>query len=411
MSVREHDTNGFFEIPNNPISKVGVFPYSGRSIGAPDPNKTYMVYRPAEELGSPETLKSFRLQPLINDHTMLGAADQGLKPAEEKGVHGCIGEKVTFDGRVMRSNLKIWSQSLAKQIKGGKRELSAAYRCQYDFTPGVFEGVAYDAVQRNLRGNHLALVKEGRMGPEVAVLDHGMIFALDGADMVETTADPRAQFVAFASDALAIAEAAPTGAMTPEILGKLQKAATAMLGVINEAAGGGGEQTDNQVDPMDTNNNDTNTGNETVKGGEGQDSISGAAGADRVVSGADAADVVALRAENARLAGELAALKSRPALDAKDVMREIAQRDGLAARLKRVVPAFDHAEMTLTDVAKHGVTALKLTAADGHEVTAVEAYLAAATPARSFAGIGADTTDTGQDGAVDIVADYINPKS
>jgi len=50
------DTNGFKEITNNPLSKAGVFPYSGRSLpGAPDPGKTYLVYRPAGELSQTPT--------------------------------------------------------------------------------------------------------------------------------------------------------------------------------------------------------------------------------------------------------------------------------------------------------------------------------------------------------------------
>jgi len=49
-SAREVDTNGWFEVKNNPLSKVGVFPYRGIQLpNAPDPNAIYQVYRPAEE--------------------------------------------------------------------------------------------------------------------------------------------------------------------------------------------------------------------------------------------------------------------------------------------------------------------------------------------------------------------------
>ena len=36
-TARRYDGNGWFEIAANPLSKVGVFPYTGASIGAPDP--------------------------------------------------------------------------------------------------------------------------------------------------------------------------------------------------------------------------------------------------------------------------------------------------------------------------------------------------------------------------------------
>ena len=52
-SAREHDINGWAEIKGNPISKVGVFPYSGQQI-APDlePDKIYNVFRSEKELNN-----------------------------------------------------------------------------------------------------------------------------------------------------------------------------------------------------------------------------------------------------------------------------------------------------------------------------------------------------------------------
>ncbi len=41
---------------------------------------------------------------------------------------------------------------------------------------GSFNGKMYDFIQRGIRGNHIALVDEARMGPDIAVLDHGIVF-------------------------------------------------------------------------------------------------------------------------------------------------------------------------------------------------------------------------------------------
>jgi hypothetical protein len=49
-------------------------------------------------------------------------------------------------------------------MKGGKRELSLGYKVDLDETPGVWEGQPYDAIQRNIRVNHLAVVPQGRAG-------------------------------------------------------------------------------------------------------------------------------------------------------------------------------------------------------------------------------------------------------
>lgn len=190
MTVRQIDSNGWYEVGRNPLSKVGVFPYLGATIGAPEPDKIYMVYRPEEELSDPDTLASFRLLPWTDDHTMLGDpdADPALTAAENKGVHGVIGEQVEYDpnDRTMYSNVKVWSKRLADLIAAGKKELSCGFRCVYEFTNGTFEGQPFQAIQRFIRGNHLASVGKGRMGPGVAVLDH-LKFTFDAEDLIAMT--------------------------------------------------------------------------------------------------------------------------------------------------------------------------------------------------------------------------------
>lgn len=184
-SARTEDANGYVEVAANPITKVGVFPYMGRSLGGEaaglDPEKVYMVYRPEEELNNPETLSSLRLLPIVDEHAMLG--EMGM-PAEQKGIHGVTGEDIVFRDGYVLANLKLHSLALKTAIEGGKKELSLGFGCRYEFAPGVFNGQNYDAIQREIRGNHLALVKEGRMGPEVRVLDE-METTSKGADMDE----------------------------------------------------------------------------------------------------------------------------------------------------------------------------------------------------------------------------------
>jgi len=186
---REYDTNGWFEVLDNPLSKVGVFPYRESTVvKGGDPGKMVGVYRPASELGNPETVASFRLMPWIDDHpsTLLGSEDKGLVPAEAKGVEGVIGEKTYFKDDTLYGNIKVFSETLAKKLAGGKRELSLGYHCDFVKESGVFEGQPYEYVQRNLRGNHGASVKSGRMGSDVRVLDSAdelsMSFALDLKD-------------------------------------------------------------------------------------------------------------------------------------------------------------------------------------------------------------------------------------
>lgn len=170
------DHNDFWLIENNPLSKVGVFPYLGRQISPElEPDRIYQVLRPEDELSSPETLESFKLIPLVDEHTMLGTKD-GMQTAEEKGVHGVTGTNVQYKDGLITDDLKIFSETLKDEIKSGKKDLSVGYYCRYDLTPGEYEGQHYDAIQRDVRVNHIALVDEGRMGKDVRVMDERITF-------------------------------------------------------------------------------------------------------------------------------------------------------------------------------------------------------------------------------------------
>ena len=176
MDKKEIDHNDYWYIKDNPLSKVGVFPYLGRQISADlEPDKIYQVLRPEEELNSQETLDSFKLVPIVDDHTMLGTKP-GMMPAEEKGVHGVIGDDVYYKDGIIYGDLKIFSESLKEEIENGKKELSMGYFCDYELSDGKFNGEPYQAIQRNLRINHVALVDEGRMGADVRVMDRQITF-------------------------------------------------------------------------------------------------------------------------------------------------------------------------------------------------------------------------------------------
>lgn len=182
MDKREINEFGWLTVEDNPITKVGVFPYLGSQIGAPEPDRVYMVYRPAEELNNAETIESFKLTPFINEHpkTLLGNIN-GLVATDAKRVEGVFGEKVYFEHPYLKANLRVYSAQTLDSIDLGKEELSAGYTCEWSRENGSFEGVAYEYAQRKIRGNHGALVEEGRSGPDVSVMD-SMTFKLDSKE-------------------------------------------------------------------------------------------------------------------------------------------------------------------------------------------------------------------------------------
>lgn len=345
-SARIVDCNGWFEVRDNPLSLVGIFPYSGRSIGASDPDRIYYVLRPEDELSSPECVNSFKLLPWVDEHTMLG--EKFGTPAEQKGIQGVIGEDVYYKDGTLFGNIKVFSDKMATLIESGKKELSCGYGCEYELTPGIWNGQRYDAIQRNIRGNHLALVTSGRMGKEVAVQDR-LTFTFDAKEL--TMADKANQTAEAGSPDLTLKQVMEQlGQIMPqvqELMAFMQK-----LKPLKEAEHG--KSLDTVPAEIDSECED--------KKPVGMDS---------------AAEIKALRTE-------LAAMKSGAT---KQVMAEISKRDALASKLSHHVGTFDHSEMTLADVAVYGVKKLGIGCDSGAELATLNGYLAASKPATAAVGM------------------------
>lgn len=360
-TARTKDLNGYIEIKDNPISKAGIFDYSGAQLGmtGDDAGRIFKVYRPAEELADQACIDSFKLLPFVDEHAMLGSEDSGATPAERKGVQGYIGEQVRFDPPYLRGNLKIVSESMKSAIDNGKIELSPGYRCVYDLTPGTFEGQHYDAVQRRIRGNHLALVDEGRTGPDVAVLDR-MTFTVDTKEIAKMGDEEK-----------------PGGDALAEIKSLLEK----LVGMMTDKAAPAA---------------DAEKPAETAKATDA-DAEKPAAEAEKPAMDAKvlaALDSVSKQLESVTKRLE-AVEKGQTGMDAS-LVGSIADRDALASRLSGFVGTFDHARMTVADVAKYGVEKLKIPCAAGQERIALDAYLHGRVPEYKLNGValdGANGTD------------------
>ena len=167
--AKKVDTNGYWYIKHNPISKEGVFPYLGHTISDDcEPNKIYKVYRPANTLADSVDTWDNPPKPFIDDHEMLG---EGFTPIDDRPVQGIIYNPEFKDG-VLYADIAVYSEDLKQNIENGKKELSLGYFCKYKKERGVFKGEVYDYVQYDMVGNHIALVDAGRCGSDVKVFDH-----------------------------------------------------------------------------------------------------------------------------------------------------------------------------------------------------------------------------------------------
>ncbi|EIC83993.1 DUF2213 domain-containing protein [Serratia sp. M24T3] len=169
-SRRRIDENGYLHVTQTHLTKEQVAPYLGSEIPGYEelglePDKVYYGYRPAEELE--KSLDMFNGMPLLIIHQQ----DSAHAPLKEVRV-GSVGTTPVWSAPYLDNSLTITDQTAIDGINDETlREISCGYFYTPDFTPGEFNGVAYDFVMRNIRGNHVALVKEGRAGPDVYVHD------------------------------------------------------------------------------------------------------------------------------------------------------------------------------------------------------------------------------------------------
>lgn len=162
------DKNGYWFIPKNPISRAGIFDYLGSSISDEcEPNKVYKVFRSGETLLASVPTWDNPPKPFINDHEMLG---EGFTEVDARPVQGVITNPQYEDG-VLYADITVYSESLKELIENGKKELSLGYFCKFEKQSGVYDGEAYDYVQIDMIGNHIALVDAGRCGSDVKVYD------------------------------------------------------------------------------------------------------------------------------------------------------------------------------------------------------------------------------------------------
>lgn len=173
-SVRSVDKFGRMRVEMSNISKACVNPYYGREIPNSeglglDPDKVYQLLRDPKELA--KAAETFNNLPLLDRHIPVTAD----APSKEFIV-GSTGTDANFNDPFLRNSLMIWcANSIAGVTTNEQRELSAAYSYDAVMTPGIFDGVAYDGIMMNIKGNHVALVEAGRAGPDVIVGDSKLL--------------------------------------------------------------------------------------------------------------------------------------------------------------------------------------------------------------------------------------------
>ena len=146
------------------IARAGVFPYlEGDNI--------VMKAKLPEDLSSKETMDSARGAPVTENHPTDKDGDYVEVTPDNAFmfVKGNISEPIYQDNKIIALETLHDAELIAKVKAGEKREVSIGFVFDEERTPGSFNGQAYQAVQRNIRINHVAHVDRGRQGREVKI--------------------------------------------------------------------------------------------------------------------------------------------------------------------------------------------------------------------------------------------------
>ena len=136
------------------VTSVGIFEYKNPGGGI------RRELRLPEHVFNPESLATYKGKPVIITHDA-GRVD---KRNVEREIVGTILSDGYKDGDDVRAQIIIHGIDGVKS--SGLRELSLGYDLVLDETPGEWNGQPYDAIQTEIKINHLALVGDARAGEQ-----------------------------------------------------------------------------------------------------------------------------------------------------------------------------------------------------------------------------------------------------
>jgi hypothetical protein len=117
-----------------------------------------------------DSMSSYGFKPVTINHPSQGVTADSWKDL----AVGVVGGDVVRDGGFVKVPLALMDAKAIKAVQDGTREISMGYVCDLAFEDGVTpDGEPYQAVQRDIRINHLALVPKGRAGPHCRIGDQG----------------------------------------------------------------------------------------------------------------------------------------------------------------------------------------------------------------------------------------------
>jgi hypothetical protein len=204
LSTRTVTEEGYLIVPST-LARTGVQEYRAYELGLDadgmDPMRVLRLHRPADEVFNPASMASFENKPVTLGHPDKPVTSDNWAELAKGDVR-----EVRRAGDLMTGKITVKSRSAIDAIEAGTVELSNGYTFKLDMTPGTApDGKAYDGIQRNIRGNHVALVESARCG-SVCRLGDALGSVSDRAGLVGRAAFVERQRIGSDADATKLDE-------------------------------------------------------------------------------------------------------------------------------------------------------------------------------------------------------------
>ncbi|PWT71216.1 MAG: hypothetical protein C5B60_11170, partial [Chloroflexi bacterium] len=150
------------------IARTGIQVYAGTECGRDDLDRV-RILRPDSAVFSDAAMHSYAHRPITLDHP----SEAVNKDNWRHYAIGHTGEPVVRDGGSVRVPMVLMDAAAIDAFKNGHNQLSVGYKCHLDWTPGLIDGTGeqYDAIQRDIKANHLAVVANARGGSTLKIGD------------------------------------------------------------------------------------------------------------------------------------------------------------------------------------------------------------------------------------------------
>jgi Uncharacterized protein conserved in bacteria (DUF2213) len=146
-------------------------------------DRTYKVFRPLDEVTSKETIASFDGKSIVDEHPPAHMAPGSLVTIDNERDLTCghmqnvrVGPALGTGEVPLIADLHVKDSDLIDKIDAGIRDVSCGYTYILKrLANGTF-------IQTNIRGNHIAVVPQGRAGADISIQDSA---ATDSAPQLE----------------------------------------------------------------------------------------------------------------------------------------------------------------------------------------------------------------------------------